>query len=877
MKKRIFSLLYVGAVVMICGMAFPTYAEDDVIVPSPESVTETPIETPVETPDDQTEIPAESDDQTQIPEETPDDQTQIPEEIPTETPVETPAEIPEEIPSDAADDPPPVSEDILETLDQAPTSSLTYFTLHIRYEDKLLYEGAVPIPTSDVDVTDSAGLTHTISATSLLAALTQIDTEQDNFSISKLTYYDSFGAFFISCITVLDLAAPACDNWVFVVNDVFPFSSVDQQQIESGDDVYLFFGSQLRARANAETYSMNSPITGYAEKYNYKTGLWESTTSVTLSIIKDNPENMWSPIVVTSSPANELGQASFIIDTTGTYKMGIDEDYYIHTDSFEIVEIISETTTSTESATSTPTSTPDTSASTSTPSTGNDPGDTSNGGGTNSESAAPPELVSDSIISATIEKVLAYIRSQQKNTGMIVDGATTDWLIMTFGAQGMYADDIALSQTSLLDFALEYNFTSQTELNVCAGYSRHVLALLAAGVPTDHEKVIETMGKVKSGECVSGGTYGESGINDDIFALFSLLATGEPASDSLVNMLVTSIKKDQTSNGAFTWDGWEGPDVTGAAINALKYATKKGIAVDSAVFTKAKEYLKHEQLADGGWGFGSSDVLTTSWAIMGINALSESQADWVHTGGKNPWHVLTSNLSPQGYYTSPFTGSKPDWFALKHAIPALEGASWPIILSPHTSNGSSDNGCSSCSIADETTPTTTTPTSTPSLPDNSTTSTPSLLDIVIGIDPELFGVTSSTEPANEPVIKEEIAENIVEAETPVNLDNQEDALPSGETISEAVPGSRDGVRAENTEARSIRETTTLNTEPEETTAAGANPQDGDTNAGSEIVETQYTNSDSLGKKIAERVFNSAAAGTAGLGLFLAWRFARTLL
>lgn len=70
--------------------------------------------------------------------------------------------------------------------------------------------------------------------------------------------------------------------------------------------------------------------------------------------------------------------------------------------------------------------------------------------------------------------------------------------------------------------------------------------------------------------------------------------------------------------------------------------------------------------------------------MMGINALGENQNDWFNSVGKNPWHVMTGSLvegtNSDGYYTSSFSADGIDWFGTKHAVPALLGKSWPIIL-----------------------------------------------------------------------------------------------------------------------------------------------------------------------------------------------------
>lgn len=831
MKNRRFSI-FCACLVFGFFLAVPSslYAEEGVSESTPvDVVSETPVTEENTAPVTETteETAPQTEEQTA---------TEPTEEIVEETVVPTVEEVTTEetTPAPEAANPP-----------QSPSASesLPTFTLHIRLEGNILYEGETQIPQLNVDIKDNTGANHSVAGNSLLSALYTVDLAEDSFEITDLTYYESFGAFFMNCIKAAINPDPSCGNWIFFVNDAFPYDSIDQYTLQENDEVYVFFGSQYRALSDQESVELGQSVNGQAQTYNYKTNVWEGAGSVTLSVIQDNPDNPWSPIVVTSSPVSDTGSATFVLSATGSYKIGIDEDYYMHTAPFLVIDAVS-------AATSTPGSTPTS--------------ETNNSNTNNNNSCTdcnPPELVSQSTIDDTIEKILTYVKTQQKTTGAIQDGATTDWLIMSFGAKGIYADTVAATSTSLLDYAKNYSFSSGAELNFCAGYPRHVLALLAGGVDSSDTAVVELLQKIKSNECFDGTLYGEAGINDDIFALLSLLATGETVSGAQVSAIISSIISDQQTSGAFTWNGWEGSDVTGAAINALKYAVQKGATVDTAIFDKAKNYLKKEQLNDGGWGFGSSDVLTTSWAVMGINALGEGQSDWTQSSGKNPWNVLTGKLSPQGYYTSPFTGSKPDWFATKHAVPALKGSTWPIILTPVSTDNSSTciGACNSRSEDISTKQTTSTeqiPTTTPHL----------LLDIPITVPIDLIGTdeetpddsidvtetTTSTENVAPVVLINEIGEETATAPSPII--RKPFSAPATRVLTNGNPKeSETGIDVQN-KIKDIPAIESPTSPPE-----------------------AQTDGSSLGKKIAEKVFNSAAAGTATVGLFLAWRFMRALL
>lgn len=385
----------------------------------------------------------------------------------------------------------------------------------------------------------------------------------------------------------------------------------------------------------------------------------ESTTSTT-DIIVETPTSTEEIITPTSTPEIETPTSTEEIITPTT------------TPDIESPTSTIETTTST-------TSTPETEET------------EENNGGSNSTPEIQNILISDTEINNTISKILDYLRSQQDETGKISDGTITDWVIMSFASKEIYADDVKNSGDSLLDYEKKYNLDDSSDLNVCASYPRHILALLSAGVGKNDNAILGLQNKIMT-ECYKDNLYGQDGINDDVFGLLALLAIDTNKDELIIQDIVNTIKADQNSEGAFTWSGWAGADMTGAAINALKYAQTKNIEIDNQVFLNAKNYLKNQQLTDGGWGYGSSDIMTTSWVLMGLNALGETQSDWFNSAGKNPWYPFIEQINETGFYESAWVPGSVDWFAMKHAVPALTNKSWPIILPEKVQNFSSGGG-----------------------------------------------------------------------------------------------------------------------------------------------------------------------------------------
>lgn len=316
----------------------------------------------------------------------------------------------------------------------------------------------------------------------------------------------------------------------------------------------------------------------------------------------------------------------------------------------------------------------------------------STGSNNNTVVQQPNILITQSQISEAANKILNYLKSQQTPDGKIIDGTITDWSIISFGAHGQYAEEIKNATTSLLDYEKKYNLDDPSDLNSCATYPRHILALLAAGVDKNDSAILGLKEKMNT-VCYQNNLYGLNGINDDVFALIALLSIGEDINQPIIQTTISTTKSWQMDTGAFSWPDWfnqdnkvAGDDITGAAINALKYAQNQGASVDASIFTKAKSYLKSTQQADGGWGWGTSDIMTTSWVLMGINALGETQNDWFTASSTNPWYPLVNQLKPDGYYESAWVPGTADWFALKHVVPALLGKNWPVILPTKVTN-----------------------------------------------------------------------------------------------------------------------------------------------------------------------------------------------
>ena len=458
-----------------------------------------------------------------------------------------------------------------------------------------------------------------------------------------------------------------------------------------------------------------------------------------------------------------------------------------------------------------------------------------------------------------MNKILNFLSSQEDETGKIVDGGITDWSTMNFVANHQQPNG------QLINYLYNYNFSSASELNLCASYPRHLLALKSAGYQNNNVKIIELKNYILN-DCYVNNQYGQAGINDDIFALMALLNVGIDKNKNIIQDIVSTILADQNNAGAFTWNGWAGADITGAVINALKYAENFGINISNEIFTKAKNYLKSQQKDDGGWGYTNSDVLTTSWVMMGINSLNETQNDW-WKNHKNPWDILINNLKDNGSYESTYNPGTIDWFAVKHAVPALLGKSWPIdniTTINNESNSSSTNGNGGNGNNNSTNPISTSETDTSSTTKTTTTTidfTSSTLEknTTSTIKSPTSSFKNSTTTLKQKISSTSSLKNTL---IKLNLKTKNKKQKTKLLISKTKKKIKKEIISKTINTKIKTNTTTQK-------------QNYKLNNKHELLTSTSTTLPY--KKTAKDVFDLALASTSGLGLYLGWRFLLNLI
>lgn len=283
-----------------------------------------------------------------------------------------------------------------------------------------------------------------------------------------------------------------------------------------------------------------------------------------------------------------------------------------------------------------------------------------------------------------IDNGVNFLKVKQDSSGKITGGfsSPSQWSAIAFIANGIDITTVKNPTNSLKDFLL----TDVPTNNSATDWESRILAIVATdGDPTNFGGVnyvqnLETF--------YNNNQIGDTcALNDDIFGLLALVASGTSSSTQIKqDTLNFIVSKQDSTDGGFSWSApscpWYGTaaDMTAAAIQSLQAAKDNGLTnanLDDAI-TKAKNYLLANQNGDGGFGyFGSSDADTTGWILMALNALGMKDSSQA-TNAKN---YLSSTQQADGGFLS-WSGS--DSTTTSQALIALAGKSW--ILKNFTSS-----------------------------------------------------------------------------------------------------------------------------------------------------------------------------------------------
>lgn len=230
-------------------------------------------------------------------------------------------------------------------------------------------------------------------------------------------------------------------------------------------------------------------------------------------------------------------------------------------------------------------------------------------------------------------------------------------------------------------------------------YTGPILALTSIGLDPQTFGTTDYIAKLKS--FYTNNQIGDAAtVNDDIFGLLALLSDGEGASAEAVGAKAFLLSHQNADGGwGFAVGGGSDSNMTAAGIVALVAA---GTPADDSAVTKALDYLKTAQNADGGFTYDpasaygtASDASSTAWVLWALTSAGINQTTWAKDG-HTPVEYLESTQAASGYFQYQ-VGSGEDAFSpttTAYAVIALLGKTLPV----HSVAGSSQGGAGGSAV-----------------------------------------------------------------------------------------------------------------------------------------------------------------------------------
>ena len=147
---------------------------------------------------------------------------------------------------------------VLTFLSLSSVASAADVNLTIRDGSTTIFSGVIPLqPAGTINLNG-----HPLDADSVLSIVNDADILSPDFSITNLQYSDSFGSFYLKCIT--GATGEKCDNWQYWVGHTAPRVGMDKIVLLGGENIYLYFnfGSQHKVllSSNAINTSNSPPL-----------------------------------------------------------------------------------------------------------------------------------------------------------------------------------------------------------------------------------------------------------------------------------------------------------------------------------------------------------------------------------------------------------------------------------------------------------------------------------------------------------------------------------------------------------------------------------------------------------------------------------------
>lgn len=201
--------------------------------------------------------------------------------------------------------------------------ALVQANVNVRHQGSLVWTGSVSLAQA---------------SSTALDALKAADESSADFTISDLQYYADYGSYFVNCLSINALSAPACGNWQYVVNSAYPPVGMDKYAVASGDTLYFYYGTPRRAFLTSSSAEASTSVSVLTQTYDYTNDTWKPLAGIEIGATQPNPNDPYSPLVLFRTTSADDGVARLLITTPGTYSVGIASDYYYPAETLTITE-----------------------------------------------------------------------------------------------------------------------------------------------------------------------------------------------------------------------------------------------------------------------------------------------------------------------------------------------------------------------------------------------------------------------------------------------------------------------------------------------------------------------------------------------------------
>ncbi len=323
--------------------------------------------------------------------------------------------------------------------------------------------------------------------------------------------------------------------------------------------------------------------------------------------------------------------------------------------------------------------------------------------------AAASAFVTPEQASVAAERGAEWFESTQDESGAL----SSDWGMTALAAAGTNAADV---RAGLLDPSAQDYYLGEWQASGPGGAGtdaeRGILAGVAGGIQPSRLSTASETDKsnlvARVAELFDGTQVGEPGLlNDDVFGVLALHQVGAP--QPLLQRLVDYLRTEQLPDGGWSWSASSSvadTDMTGAAVAAFCAA---GVPLDDPDLGAALTLLHSLQdPATGGFvappPFGAGvNTDTTAWVASGLVqcGIDPQSPQWTTADGKTPLDYLVSLQRPDGHFdwTEEFAGGA---FETYGAVRPLAGVAFST-AAPARDDGSSPAVRPAAAVADGTT------------------------------------------------------------------------------------------------------------------------------------------------------------------------------